>query len=243
MSTLVPAVPTAPPPPRQPLGLPAGSVRALLAIGVLGICWLLAARGVYYNEPVPRTMVYLQYVLILILAHYFAAHGKSIGRAATGGSALGLPGGTMRLLLILGYGGLAVFMFVHQDSLHYQARRQVPAQGEQAPKEGGEKEAPKSEQPQAMEGPPILLLSLLIGGFILGLFLSTIMRTMGGGITPFWYQDVQAWFALLALGGLVILAMIHGFINPTLTSVGPIDTSTLEVVLAAVIGFYFGARS
>jgi hypothetical protein len=240
MSTLVPTVPTTPPPPRQPLGLPAGSVRAILALGVLGICWLLAYRGVFSDTKVPLTLVYMQYVMVLILAHYFAAHGKSIGRAATGGSALGLPGGTIRLLLIVGYGGLAVFMFLHQDKLWNKERGELTA-GEHATREPGEKAAPKEDP--AAQGPPIVLLSLLIGGFILGLFLSSIMRTLGGGITPFWYQDVQAWFALLAMGGLVILALIQGVINANLSNVSPIDTSKLEIFLAAVIGFYFGARS
>jgi hypothetical protein len=222
MATLEPATAVPPSPARQALGLPAGSVRAMLALGVLGLSWMMAARGGLERlpdgqpVPIPRTLVYLQYVMVLILAHYFAAHGKTIGRAATGGSALGLPGGTIRLLLIIGYGGLAAFLFYHYDTLVY---------------EGNDK------------GPPVLLLSLLIGGFILGLFLNPIMTTLGGGVTPYWYQDVQAWLALLALGGLIVLALVHGFINPTLTTVGPIDTSKLEVFLAAVIGFYFGARS
>jgi hypothetical protein len=222
MSTLEPTATAPPSPARQALGLPAGSVRAMLALSVLGLSWLMAARGGLEHLPdgqpvlIPRTLVYLQYVMVLILAHYFAAHGKTIGRAATGGSALGLPGGTIRLLLIVGYAGLAAFMFYHKDSLRYE---------------------------DSDQGPPIVLLSLLIGGFLLGLFLTPIMTTLGGGVIPFWYQDVQAWLALLAMGGLVILALVHGFINPTLTTVGPIDTSKLEIFLAAVIGFYFGARS
>jgi hypothetical protein len=221
MSTLLPTTPTAPPPPRQALGLAAGSVRAILALGILGLCWVLAGRGALQHGadgkllPIPETLVYLQYVMVLILAHYFAAHGKTIGRAATGASALGLPAGTIRLLLVVGYGGLAAFMFLHQD-LNYEG---------------------------AGKGPPMLLLSLLIGGFILGLFLQPIMTWLGGGVTPFWYQDVQAWLALLAMAGLVIMALVQ-IINGKLADPSlSIRTSHLEIFLAAVIGFYFGARS
>ena len=49
--------------------------------------------------------------------------------------------------------------------------------------------------------------------------------------------------ALLAMGGLVIMALIQ-VINLKLADPGlSIGTRDLEIFLAAVIGFYFGARS
>src|SRR5260370_37946074 len=64
-------------PRRHALGLPAGSVRALLAFMVLGLLWALAYSA--QEKDLPVTFVYLQYLMVLILAHYFAAHGSSIG--------------------------------------------------------------------------------------------------------------------------------------------------------------------
>ncbi|GIW80943.1 MAG: hypothetical protein KatS3mg105_2750 [Gemmatales bacterium] len=58
-------------PGRYAFGLPAGSVRALLAFLILGLVWALMIM----QRPVP---LYLQYVMFIILGHYFAAHSKSI---------------------------------------------------------------------------------------------------------------------------------------------------------------------
>src|SRR5207245_7319491 len=94
---------------RHALGLPAGSIRALLAFLVLAVLWLLAlfanrAEGeTYATRPLPLAFVYLQYVMILILAHFFAAHGSTIGRHVSPSSPLHLPSGTVRFLLLVGY--------------------------------------------------------------------------------------------------------------------------------------------
>src|SRR4051812_32540137 len=75
--------PSAAPPPvqtRHALGLPAGSVRALLAFGILGLSWLLVWRySTASDTKLPLEFIYLQYLGVLILAHFFAAHGGSIG--------------------------------------------------------------------------------------------------------------------------------------------------------------------
>src|SRR5689334_7415369 len=69
------------PPPRHALGLPAGSIRALLALGVLALLWLLALRplqdapGAPYEIKLPTAFMDLQILMVLILAHFFAAHG------------------------------------------------------------------------------------------------------------------------------------------------------------------------
>src|ERR1700723_2479790 len=97
--------PTAAPPPqtRHALGLPAGSVRALLAFGVLGLSWLLVWRYGQNNEKLPLAFIYLQYLGVLILAHFFAAHGGTIGPHTGTRSPLALPRYTVRLLLVAGY--------------------------------------------------------------------------------------------------------------------------------------------
>src|SRR5260370_3205132 len=70
----------APPRPRHALGLPAGSVRAMLALSVLGVLWALVYGAEHLHEKLPLTFVSLMFLMTLILAHYFAAHGNTIGK-------------------------------------------------------------------------------------------------------------------------------------------------------------------
>src|SRR5712691_5655550 len=82
---------------RQPLGLPAGSVRALLTFIVLGLIWAL----MLLQKEIP---LYLFYLMFLILGSFFAAHGHSIaGPAGDSRNPLYLPRGTLRTLIILGF--------------------------------------------------------------------------------------------------------------------------------------------
>ena len=200
---------------RHALGLPAGSVRPLLAFGVLGLSWLIVWRYGQGNEKLPLAFIYLQYLGVLILAHFFAAHGGTIGPHTGTRSPLGLPRYSVRLLLVAGYIGLAVFMYWHT-----QLEFTEPAKGQQ----------------------PLLIL-LLLTAFFVGNILTGIVRVFSGGVLPFWFQDVEAWVALIALLVLAILAMFHIFINPTLDPDKKVDLPTLEAILAAAVGFYFGARS
>ena len=206
-------------PQRHALGLPAGSVRAILALAVLAMLWVLALRPVIGGQSLadfklPVEFVYLQIVMVLILAHFFAAHGGSIGPQTGGRSPLGLPRGSIRFLLLAGYLGLAVYLF------RTQPKYEVPAQS-------------------AL----FLLLLLLFSGFFLGHLLTAAVRGASGGVLPYWFQDIQAWVALLAMGALAILMVVELFINPSLSLEYKIDMPTLEAVLAGLVGFYFGARS
>src|SRR4051794_29926942 len=97
------AAPYTPPPPRHALGLPAGSVRALLALSVLGLLWTIALNP-KRQATLPLDFLYLLVLMVLIPAHYFAAHGSTIGRNVSGGSsALGLPSGSVRFILLAGF--------------------------------------------------------------------------------------------------------------------------------------------
>ncbi len=205
-------------PPRHALGLPAGSVRAILALAILALLWVIALRPVLGGQTLaefqlPVEFVYLQVVMVLILAHFFAAHGGSIG-SHTGRSPLGLPRGSVRFLLLAGYLGLAVYLF------RTQPKYEVPGQ-------------------RAF----FLLLLVLFSGFFLGHLLTAAVRRASGGWLPFWFQDIEAWVALLALGALAVLMVVELFINPSLSLEQKIDLPTLEAVLAGLVGFYFGARS
>jgi len=197
-------------PPRHALGLPAGSIRALLGLGVLGLLWGLALK---FPDKLPLSFIYLQFLMLLILAHYFAAHGKTVGQTKER-SALGLPRGSIRFLLMGGYLGLAFYLY-HTGSAF---------------------ELPPSQ-------PFFFLIALLLSGFFVGYLLTAIVAGLSGGQLPAWFQDVQAWFALLGLIGLVILVMVYTIINPSLAEGSRLNVDQLEAFLAAVVGFYFGARS
>ena len=202
----------APAPPRHALGLPAGSVRALLALGVLGLSWgIVLTSG---DKSLPLDFIYLQVLLLLIVATFFASHGHSIGGHVSRRSPLGLPSGSVRFLLLAGYGGLAYYIYAT----------------------GREFETP----PKAKFA---LVLALLLSGFFLGHLFSRGVHWVTGGSEPPWYQDLQAWVALLALLSLMIVAIVHLAINPSVQPSEKLDMPTFEAILAAIVGFYFGARS
>ena len=101
MSTFRPE--PAPRPVRHALNLPAGSIRALLAFGVLGYLWILALKRDQAGKPllthteVSLPFIYLQFLMVLILASFFAAHGATIGSHVSERSPLGLPRGSVYL--------------------------------------------------------------------------------------------------------------------------------------------------
>lgn len=200
--------------PRHALNLPAGSIRALLGFAVLILLWVGAlafARGRINSMP----FIYLHMLMFLILGHYFVAHGRNIGEDVSSRSPLGLPRGSVRILLILGYVGVAVFLYTREKKVEFD----LPPSGDL-----------------------VLFLAILMAGFFTG-WLMTSLFSMGGGELSPAIQDIQAWLALLAMTGLVVLAIIHLFINPSLNLGERIDPRKLEVVLAGLVGFYFGARS
>ena len=93
------------------LGLPAGSVRALLALGVVGtVCGLiLRAPG----DPLPD---HLESLLFVVIGHYFAARGQAVVDPANGPPPLFLPRGSVRLLLVAALITVGVLVF-RQDGI------------------------------------------------------------------------------------------------------------------------------
>jgi len=201
---------TAPAPRRHALGLPAGSIRALVGLSVLGMLWVLALKD---PQKLPPAFVYLLFLMLMILTHYFTAHGKTQGKAVSHKHALGLPRGTIRLLLMGGFIGLVAFLW---------------------------KSTAKFE---TLEGDKLFqLIALLLAGFFVGYLLSAVFRAPGGDL-PAWLQDVQAWLALLATVGLGVLIIVYVVINPSLAEQQALPVDRIEAGLAALIGFYFGART
>ncbi len=88
------------------LGLPAGSVRALLAVLVFVTTWgLLIVKP---NQEVPG---YLRDLLFIILGHYFAIRRRSGPAQEPGPPPLYLPRGSVRLFLVVGSVAVAVLLF------------------------------------------------------------------------------------------------------------------------------------
>jgi hypothetical protein len=207
---------------RQPLGLPAGSVRALLTLMVLGIIWTLMLLPEDKHVKIP---LYLLYLMFLILGHYFAAHGHTIRGPKTGSaSPLRLPRGSIRALIFLGFLGVVGYRYyLHRDFEHLF---------------DFDLEEPLVEHPY--------LPFILIGAFFLGLFMSRVVgRPLSGPdrSPPPWFQDFQAWIALLATIGLVLVILALFVINPGLAKENRLDWPPLQNTLAAIISFYFGMRS
>jgi hypothetical protein len=92
-------------------------------------------------------------------------------------------------------------------------------------------------------GPFFFLIALLLSGFFVGYLFTTVIATLHRGTLPAWAQDFQAWIALLGIIGLAILVMVYVIINPSLVEESKLNLDQVEAGLAALVGFYFGARS
>lgn len=172
---------------RHPLGLPPGSVRGILALGITGLfCFHLLQPGDHDG----RVPLYLHALLPMILV-YFAVLGKSHSQAgAMFPAPLWLPRGTIRLLVLVGLiAPVAFLLYSDPQTLRH---RMVPAAEEL-------KHWPET-------------LSALLGGFLLGY-----VARLGPWRNRPAFQDVIAWVSLLALVLFVVEVLIEVIIQPGLT--------------------------
>ena len=88
------------------LGLPAGSIRALLAMLVFG-----TALGLLALRPTQEVPDYLRDLLFIIMGHYFAARRRAGQAAEPGPSPLYLPIGSVRFLLVAGCVGVGALLY------------------------------------------------------------------------------------------------------------------------------------
>lgn len=205
----------APTAPRHPLGLPAGSVRATIAMMVAGLIWALVLTAKEQTVEIP---LYLCYLLFLIVGSFFASHGSSIaGNGSAGPSPWHLPSGTFRFLLILGFFGVFGWRTYSRGEL------------------------PEIKVTHDLSEHAYLLVWIL-GAFFLGMLMTRLVAAVSSGGTPAWYQDVLAWVSLLALIGLVIEVAVLLMINPTLEG-EKINLPKWQTFLSAILGLYFGART
>jgi len=93
------------------LGLPAGSVRALLALGVDG-----TVSGLIIRDPAKPLPDHLESLLFVVIGHYFAARGQAVTNPDNGPPPLFLPRGSVRLLLIAALVTVGVLVF-RQDGI------------------------------------------------------------------------------------------------------------------------------
>jgi hypothetical protein len=182
--------------------------------------WLLLLTRLLpgQTEPAARAklsteFVYLQMLMILILVHFFTAHGSTIRPGPGERSPLGLPRGSVRFILLAGYLGLAYYLWHNQLTFDYPLQSNILIQA-----------------------------ALLLTAYFVGHFSTVLVRGTTGAI-PAAFQDIQAWVALLAIIVLGILVVIQVMINPGLSLGEQIEPTTVEGILAALVGFYFGARS
>jgi predicted PurR-regulated permease PerM len=90
------------------------------------------------------------------------------------------------------------------------------------------------------------LVLVLVLAFFAGYLLNKAVKALSGGTYPFWFQEIQAWVALLATIVLIVTIIIQVFIQPSLSQDRAISPKTLEMfnlAIAAILSFYFGARS
>jgi hypothetical protein len=201
-----------PPPQRHALGMPAGSVRSILAILVVGLfCGvLLVPSGAAEAQPIPP---YLLYLVFLIVGHLFAVHAHA---PAQHPAPLHLPRGFVRLLIMAAIAG-TVGWKIYSDPTGMQERWNATI------------DVIKEQWYQPL---------LLLGGFFIGVLLHPLI---GRDDPPVAIQDFQAWLALVAIVVLLIAAMVHLIIEPSTSRT--VSHQGWETFVAAIIAFYFGARS
>ena len=198
------------------LGLPSGSIRALLAILIFATVW-----GLLLIQPTEEVPEYLSGLLFIIMGHYFAVRRRAPDAQEPGPPPLFLPRGSVRLLLLGGSVAVAALLLQNGQMTSLDQNRGV-------------------------------VTLLLVGGFLLGVALSTLTAwwTDRSHQPPRVIEDVRAVVSLAAGGILVFLVL-----NRMALIVPPAQIDELfkpwvhlgrfgpEHIFAAIVGFYFGSRS
>jgi hypothetical protein len=196
---------------RTPLGLPPGSVRGILSLFIALEFWLLLLLPESSKVPIPINL----YLLMTLVAVFFASHGKSIATASDPDpSPLYLPGGTLRFIILAGT--VATIGYLYSNHPEWLNERLRPAHG------------------QFANWP------LIVGSYVGGLFVGYMLHIM-----PFrnhwFFQAFLAWISLIAMGLLFAEIIIQAFVKPTLDK--DFDLPVWEAVVTAVTACYFGTRS
>jgi len=196
----------------NPLGWPAGSIRGLLSLLIVLQFWLLLLLPDSKKVPVPLTL----YLMLTLVGMFLVSHGKSIAtRSDPEPSPLGLPGGTLRLLIIGGTIAVVGYLYSNDPDRLMERLRPNPAQLQFWPD--------------------------IVVAFVGGFFVGYTMRIMPFRHNWF-FQALLAWTAMIAMGLLVLEIIIRAFIDPHLKDV-KLDLHVWGIIVTAIVSGYFGARS
>lgn len=199
--------------PRHPLGLPPGSVRAVLVFQIVAQFWLLVALR---NLPIP---LYLYALLALVLV-FFTTSGRHMKLDSEETGPLGSPKWLFGIVLSLATIGLLV----------WQHLRPVP--------DGGKSLAEfLTPIPEQLKWWPYTGMCLM-GGYAFGRLLRA-----GPWSSSAIFQDILAWLSLLGMLGLLIELLLQTLIYPGSSAPLGENAQAWEAGLTAVVAVYFGARS
>jgi hypothetical protein len=204
--------------PRHPLGLPPGSVRAILALQVVLTFWLLLLVPEDRKVQIP---LYLYFLVALVMI-FFVSHGKSIAKKSDPTpSPLYLPGGSVRFLIVAGTAAVLGYLaYLHQTN------PDVPNRFDRL--------NPTMAQLEYWK--------FYVGALLIGFMLGYAVRVM-----PFRhgyaYQSFQAWIAILAMFSLTIDMIFQVFINTTLVDKLGIGVVYWQTAVTGIVAFYYGSRS
>ncbi len=202
---------------RHAFSWPPGSIRALLVLIVVAlVCALLLIGYDRQGQPIPIP-AYLLYLLFLAIGYYFAARGNSQVQPGVA-PPLWLPRGSIRLLIIAALTATVVYRI--------------------SPDGGTALEEQMRASIKSIEAQPILPL-VILGGLFLGVIVRAVV--IGRNERSVWAQNLEAWFALIAVLLMAIATIIHLVINPSLLAWH--EMPHWEGFLGAVVAFYFGIRS
>ena len=201
---------------KHALGLPSGSIRALLAVAVFATTWTLLVL-----RPAQEVPDYLRDLLFIIMGHYFASRHRASQAEDAGPPPLYLPRGSIRFLLVIGsvVVGVVLYRRGHLTDL---------------------------------EKNPGVVTLLMIGGFLLGVLLNTVLTWWKdrGHNPPRIVEDLRALISIIAAIMLVLLVANRLFpvvpqeqLDTRFSSWIHLGHYGPEHLLAALLGFYFGSRS
>lgn len=178
------ASPSLPPVYRHPLGLPAGSVRAILSLLIVGQVCLFLVLPPDLGRPLP---LYLHAQMLMVML-YFVARGRERQPGEPRQPApLYLPRFFIRSLLLLGLAAVVAWQLYENPGRVYDRL--------------------KPEEKQLADWPYIL--ATLAGCFTLG----RVLR-MGPWRNAAWFQDFLAWISLVAMIVMVAEICLNLFIHP-----------------------------
>jgi hypothetical protein len=195
-------------PRRHALGLPAGSVRAMHTLLIVGLFCAMLLVNTKVLLPIPP---YLIYLLFMVLGHYFAHRSGAV--SGSGYHPLYLPRGFVRLLVMAALiGTIGWCLYNNPDKLQNQFDMSI----------------------DQLKQEPYLPLSIL-GAFFFGVLVRAVV---GRENPPYFLQDMEAWLSLISVVGLGVAVIIHLIIMPSVESAisMPMWEAVLASVIAFYFG-------